>query len=125
MPRDAKTPAHDSSYYFPASDADAMKLNAADRVAVESKLSLRLDLLIKVATVVAIMAPIVVAGYLGYTMPTRVGRLEQQVMGLARGQTILVALQCLKEPQPNIITIQLACDTVVKNVTIQQAGAPR
>jgi hypothetical protein len=126
MDRDTAKP-HD--YYFPPFTPDAvsedatMRLDLTPRTA--TRLRDRLDLMIKLGTLLALVAPVGVAFYLGYTMPSRVARLEQQVSGLTRGQNILIALQCLSAAKPNLATVQLECGRVVQAIQIEQAGAPR
>lgn len=86
------------------------------------KFSDKLDILIKIGTLIALGAPVFVALWLGYTIPTEMRTVQRRVGSLERGQNVLVALQCLREQQPSLITIQLACDSVVRQVRIQQRG---
>jgi hypothetical protein len=128
MDRDAaKTHDRPSSFYFPPLTPDAVQEDAAVQLGltprVESTLSERLDVLVKLGTVLALIVPVGVALWVGYNLPSDVRDLKARVAALEGGQSVLIALACSERNVTRFEALQLRCDAAV--LAVQQAGAPR
>lgn len=92
-------------------------------------------------TILSVGAPVGVAAWLGFTMPSRLAAIDQRqhrlkervdslferVDSLSRGQLVSATLQCLDargKPELVLAVIQLGCDRFTAAIGITQAGAP-